>query len=582
MNKKILLVIFFLSLGGFSGGLEAIGELPSLSVEWEQPTAPVTIVGTKSDSLTIIPKVYCTNGPCNDLQLTIEYCLGSSCIDYQPICYSSCAGEPISVDLYSPSPPPQNPCNPRYDSGGDYYYCLWNVYIPFSEQYGQTIRLRAKATSSNALTAYATGRQYYVDAPPTITLDNPSSKVELQEGDELLIKWSIGSDPEGDNQRTSVDYCMAVYPYDCTQIYYSDYLPVPASLEYNWIVPNIEPGEYNIIARTWYYSEASAAQGITIVECTPPGSTQDCTTTEGCAGIQTCQADNTWGTCIDSDPFDGCPAPSTTAEVLSPGDGNYYYIGKEIEFESNISCGNEPCTIQWDSNKDEEWNSTDENFSYSGLSIGDHNITLTVTDSLSETASDLVLIHIKPVTTDVFSISDFELIKVEPSDRFAVNGKIRIKAKVNYFLHESVNAKAFLIISDPRTGQAIYGPEPFYLSFTKPGYEDYDLNIDLSNYSFQERENYKVEFLAVSNYVESSPAYFVDPEDPDSAYWDDGEPYYIPENQITEQNKANNSGYLIVELGPTTLRDISNLPETNPILIALILFVVLIISRKRK
>jgi hypothetical protein len=274
-------------------------------------------------------------------------------------------------------------------------------------------------------------------------------------------------------------------------------------------------------------------------------------------------------------------AAPLSASILSPSDGNTFTVGSTIDFNSNIVCENSPCSIQWDSNQDTEWNSTDENFSFSGLSIGDHNITLTVTDSSSETATDSIVIHVNPLIKDVFSVSDFELIKVEPSDRFAVNGKIRVKAKVNYFLYEEVNAKAFIIISDPLTGQAIYGPSPFYLSFSSPSFEEYDLNIDLSKYDFEERKNYKVEFLVVSNEVESSPEYFVDPVDPDSAYWADGEPYYIPENQITEQNKANNSAYMIVELGPATLPTL-NFPETNYLAVGIIAFIVLALTRKKK
>ena len=107
------------------------------------------------------------------------------------------------------------------------------------------------------------------------------------------------------------------------------------------------------------------------------------------------------------------------------------------------------------------------------------------------------------------------------------------------------------------------------------------MNIDLGNYSFEERQNYKVEFLIVSNYVESSPEYFVDPTYSDSAYWADGEPYYIPQTQTPEQNKANNSGYEIIELGPATLGDLTQAPEINPTAILLILFAVLIMLRKK-
>ncbi len=270
---------------------------------------------------------------------------------------------------------------------------------------------------------------------------------------------------------------------------------------------------------------------------------------------------------------------TSAASILSPPDGNEFFVGTTIDFKSNIFSGDPSYTISWDSNKDSTWSFSDENFSSNELNIGDHNITLTLTDATGET-KDSVFIRIKPITKDVFSISDFQIIKVNPTDRFSVNGLINVKAKVNYFLSEEIDAKAFFIISNGTTNQAIYGPSIFYLHFTNPSFEEFDLNVDLSNYAFRERENYKVEFLVVSNEVESSPEYFVDPVDEDSAYWDDGEPYFIPLNQIPEQNKANNSGFQIIELGPATLPSITA-PETHPIIILFILFAILIVLKKK-
>jgi len=289
---------------------------------------------------------------------------------------------------------------------------------------------------------------------------------------------------------------------------------------------------------------------------------------------------STWSSSNSKIDFEVNPSITVFVSIISPLDGNQYYIGKEILFEAEIICANEPCTFRWDSNKDTGWHSTDQNISYNGLSIGDHNISLTVTDFFGGVEKGYTIISINPIPTDVLSISDFQITKLEPADRYAVNSKIRVQAKVNYFLFESINAKAFIIISDPRTGQALYGPEPFYLNFSVPAFEEYDLNIDLGNYGFEERQNYKIEFLVVSNFVESSPEYFVDPMDKYSDYWADGQIYFIPETQIPEQNKANNSGYEIIELGPEVLRDISNLPETNSTIILLIVFAVLILLKK--
>ncbi len=304
-----------------------------------------------------------------------------------------------------------------------------------------------------------------------------------------------------------------------------------------------------------------------------------CTTSEGCSGIQRCVSSK-WGACEDIS-GDGCPAEALSAEILNPSDGNQFYIGTEIEFMSHLTCTNTPCIIKWDSNKDTGWYSSDENHTYSGLSIGDHNITLKITDSTEQIKQDSVVITIKPITTDVLSVSNFQITKIEPSNRYSVNGKIRVQAKINYYLNQAIQAKAFIIISDPRTGQAVYGPSPFYLEFSAPGYEEYDLNINLANYDFEERQNYKIEFLTVSNYVESSPEYFVDPMDPDSAYWDDGEAYYIPINQIPEQNKANNSGYEIIELGPAVIGNLTEMPEINLTAVIAVLLTALIILLKK-
>lgn len=271
----------------------------------------------------------------------------------------------------------------------------------------------------------------------------------------------------------------------------------------------------------------------------------------------------------------------TIVSIVSPKDTQEFYIGSQIDFNSNIFTSSEEYSIEWDSNKDTNWKRYDKNISYNGLSIGDHNISLTLTDSVDTKTRVSVIIHIKPITTDVLSVSDFEIIKIDPENRFSVNGKIKVKARVNYYLTQAIDAKAFIIISNPITNTAIYGPSPFYLSLAEPTYEEYDLNIDLSSYSFEERENYKVEFIVVSNFVESSPEYFIDPMDSESAYWDDGEDYYIPQQQIPEQNKANNSDYQIIELGPATLGDLTQAPEINPTAIILILFAVLIILRKK-
>jgi hypothetical protein len=442
MHKRIVLylIVFVMLLNAVKGA--------SLSVEWSQPSKPRTVVGG-SGSLVIIPKVYCQNGPCNDIQITIEYCLGTICTDYQPICYSSCTNEPISVDLYW-NETPENPCNAKYDTGGDFYYCWWWASIPFPDYYGETIKLRAKATSSNAGTAYATGREYYVDSPPTITLTNPTSKITLGIGNQLPIRWSIGTDPEGDRQRTNASYCKTTYPYDCQEIYYTDNLTVPADLEYNWTIPNIEPREYNIIVKTWFAASATASQTITIAECNPPGTQQNCTTTEGCNGTQTCQANYTWGSCQDN-PGDNCPAPIAT--IISPSNGSTFMVGSTIDFKSNIVSYGSPYTVQWDSNKDLDWKSSDENFSSSALSIGDHNISLKADFEIAGfgtvTEIDSVNIRINPIPSDVFAVVSFT---VKPEKNLTRKDSIDVNAVIANYSSEDLNADVNLLIVNAETG----------------------------------------------------------------------------------------------------------------------------------
>jgi len=273
--------------------------------------------------------------------------------------------------------------------------------------------------------------------------------------------------------------------------------------------------------------------------------------------------------------------PESSVSITSPSNGSTFFVGSSIDFNSEIvSALGTSYSVKWDSNKDIYWNHSEENFFSSELNIGDHNITITLTEGIIE-KKDSIIISIKPVTNDVFSITEFGIIKVEPIDRYSVNGKIRVQAKLNYYLNQPIQGKAFLIISDAVTHKAIYGPSAYYIDFDSADSAEYDLLIDLSNYNFIERRNYKVEFLVVSNEVESSSEYFVDPIDPDSAYWDDGEPYNIPENQIPENHKSNNSGNQIIELGPATLPFIQA-PEIHPTLIALIVFAVLILIRKKK
>jgi len=519
---------------------------PYVTLSWRHPTSTpwrvpwATFVGIN---------VQCYDGPCTGVTATAQYCKGISCSSYQNILrYPEGYGQDILLNSWLGYD------NPAYTSsilsGGLWrplwYYLVYDSDIPE----GETYRLRVRVTGTNFSTKTITWDKLLVNFKPEAVLTAPSNGTTIEQGQVLPISWTT-SDGDNDNVYSYVyrslysggecDFGVSV-----TQIYSSGIREPVGNHTYNWTVPESLLGQYCIFASADDSIESSAYSNtarITITEPPPE-----------------------------------VPETFLNASILTPIDGNSFFVGSTINFTSSISSS-EAYSVQWDSNKDLGWNPADENFSYSGLSIGDHNIFFTVTTD-SNTARDSIVIRIKPITTDVFSISDFEVIPVEPTDRYALNGKIKVRARVNYFISEAVNAKAFIIISDAITHQAVYGPDPFYLSFTQPDYEEYDLNIDLSSYDFYERKNYKVEFLIVSNEVESSPEYFVNPTNPDSAYWDDGEPYFIPEEQIPEQNKANNSGYEIIELGPITIPSIEA-PEIHPTIILLILFTVILIARKK-
>lgn len=178
--KKIIFLIFLFLLGTVNS--------TSLSVLWSSTIPSTTIIGTYSTTnLILMPKAYCNDDPCNNLQLTAEYCLGKTCSNYQPICDKTiepCLTVPISVKIKFADQ--SNPCiNPVYS--GSSYYCWWDAAVPVpTSYYGQTIGLRTKATSDTA-TAYSNRVNYYIDSPPTVSLNQPSSQVTVKPGNILPI-----------------------------------------------------------------------------------------------------------------------------------------------------------------------------------------------------------------------------------------------------------------------------------------------------------------------------------------------------------------------------------------------------------
>ncbi|MFH1895266.1 MAG: hypothetical protein ABIJ74_01635 [archaeon] len=575
MNKKtqlFLLAIFFMLLfssvnaaegdpldsGEDTGDIIDGDSYATVTLTWRSPTT--TLLRDYNPYPYIALNLVCNTGPCLNLTARLQYCQGINCSNYQnlnitsvPLTgYKMFSTYPGGTEAYTIA----SLATGATWTWGSGYYPAWmiNTYTGSPDTIYR-LRMVVTGTNINPTTKYlSTGKSFLMNFPPIATLTAPSNGTSREQGQQLTIAWNT-SDANNDNIRSQLYYAPQS---NCTlgagTNFYSTAYQTAGAKTYNWTIPSIPAGNYCIFVRPddaptstsvvgSLYGSNSNSRNITITEPPP---------TE--------------------------PETFLNASILTPFDGNNFFVGTTISFKSNISSSS-TYTVQWDSNKDIGWNPTDENLSYSGLSIGDHNISFTVTTD-TNTTRDSIEISIKPITADVFSISNFELIPVEPAGRFSVNGKIRVKAKVNYFISEPVNAKAFIIISDATTHQAIYGPSPFYLTFNSPDFEEYDLNIDLSSYDFFERNNYKIEFLVVSNEVESSPEYYVNPTNPNSAYWDDGEPYYIPEEQIPEQNKANNSGYQIIELGPTTIPSVEA-PEINPAFVLVVLFSVLLLTRKK-
>ena len=94
------------------------------------------------------------------------------------------------------------------------------------------------------------------------------------------------------------------------------------------------------------------------------------------------------------------PSPTGfTVSITSPPDGDAISKGTAINFNSSVSGGTPPYSFLWVSSIDGNIGNT-QNFTKSDLSVGDHKITLTVTDSLGNTATTSIEIHIPPESWD--------------------------------------------------------------------------------------------------------------------------------------------------------------------------------------
>ena len=84
------------------------------------------------------------------------------------------------------------------------------------------------------------------------------------------------------------------------------------------------------------------------------------------------------------------------AEIDSPEDGFVGIFGDPIDFNGTVKGGKPPYTYEWTSDKDSPppMGVAEDLLGYAGLSVNEHVITFTVTDSKGRTASDSIFVEI--------------------------------------------------------------------------------------------------------------------------------------------------------------------------------------------
>ncbi len=187
---------------------------------------------------------------------------------------------------------------------------------------------------------------------------------------------------------------------------------------------------------------------------TPPcNDTKICTTDDGCSGTQTCVKAK-WGNCVKDDPSCGLKV-----SIVSPSNEDVYVISSKIEFKSNIESQGNDYSVEWDSNANGKF-SVDENFDYSGLSIGDHNITLTGTFASGETPTtktDSIQISVIPIPQDAVKTSGFEVInQTNPGQKITEEDTIEINTTVSNLTRQQINTETSLKIIDAESGTQMF------------------------------------------------------------------------------------------------------------------------------
>ena len=148
-------------------------------------------------------------------------------------------------------------------------------------------------------------------------------------------------------------------------------------------VPNVEGGEYAILAVADDTRTAVSALSVTVAE----------TVTEPAANATEDIVNET----ITQVPGEEELAEEVSTELLTAeiiSNGTQGVAPATFEFQANLTGGTEPYTISWDFDDDSE-ESDEQNVVHTFEEAGTYNITLTVTDSEDQTASDSIEINVE-------------------------------------------------------------------------------------------------------------------------------------------------------------------------------------------
>jgi len=198
-----------------------------------------------------------------------------------------------------------------------------------------------------------------------------------------------------------------------------------------------------------------------------------------------------------------------TVTISKPTDGKEFVIGDNIDFRSLFVDNGFPYTVEWASNLDTDWKSTQENFFSNELSIGNHEITLT---SFFEYRSgedapiqiiektDSVNITVIPIPADVFNIISFEVNNsTNPGKKITTEDEIEIKVKIKNETDNAECSQSKLTIINAETGKTVYYLEdPFVdkcVATLVPANgileKTYSVNLNSEGIT---KDNYKIKF----------------------------------------------------------------------------------------